>query len=117
LRDRVDLAGNIGIVVADQTLFTTQELHAIEKETQPIAVRHPQIPIDLLDILRFVHRQNGFGIQPKYVDIQRFLGVSKPTTRKRIQVLIDQGYVQEFARGSRKCLQLSYGGIQLITRQ
>jgi PAS domain S-box-containing protein len=115
LKDIVTMNGNIGILVGDPAIFSKNELHAFEKETLPITVRNPQIPADLLEILHFIHRQNGFGIQPKYADIQRFLGISKPTNSKRIQQLIENGYVREFARGSRKCLQLSYSGVQLVS--
>ncbi|MCW4041353.1 MAG: PAS domain S-box protein [Candidatus Bathyarchaeota archaeon] len=115
LKDIVIMNGNIGILVGDPAIFSKNELHAFEKEMLPITVRNPQIPADLLEIVHFIHRQNGFGIQPKYADIQRFLGISKPTTSKRIQQLIENGYVREFARGSRKCLQLSYSGVRLVS--
>jgi PAS domain S-box-containing protein len=115
LKDNIIFNGNIGILVADPTIFSKQELQAFEKETRPISVRHPQISTDLLEILQFIHRQNGFGVQPKYADVQHYLGISKPTVSKRIQQLIETGYLQEFARGSRKCLQLSYTGIQLVS--
>jgi PAS domain S-box-containing protein len=116
LRDTLYLMGNISIIVADPTSFSERQLHILEKETHPITVRHPEIPRELLDILQFVYRQNGFGVQPKYSDVQKHLGVSKPTASKRIQQLVDHGYIQEYVRGNRKCLQLSFAGVHLINQ-
>jgi len=108
LREIAYLSGNIIILSIDPATIGSYELKLLEKETRQILPRFiSRFPEDMLEILRFVFKQNNLGIKPNYTDVKQEVGVSKPTAIKRIRHLIATGYVSDSLKGRSKVLELT----------
>ena len=66
------------------------------------------------EILRFVNGQNSLGINPSFTAISKHLGISKPTTRKRIKSLVYHGYLILSVKGRTKVVELTNKGRNAI---
>ena len=64
----------------------------------------------MFEIVELIFDKNNAGIKPSYTDIGSELGISKPTSRKRIRRLISAGYVVEIEKGNKKVLELTQKG-------
>ncbi|MCK5409365.1 MAG: winged helix-turn-helix transcriptional regulator, partial [Candidatus Heimdallarchaeota archaeon] len=60
--------------------------------------------------LVFIYQENMTGNKPKVSDVMQELHISRPTARKRIQSLIDQGYIVEIVKGRSKVHQITQKG-------
>ncbi len=115
LREVAYLSGNIIILSIDPATIGSYELKLLEKETRQILPRFiSRIPEDMLEILRFICKQNNLGIKPNYTDVKQEVGVSKPTAIKRIRHLIATGYVLDSLKGRSKVLELTPRGRDLF---
>jgi len=56
------------------------------------------------------------GAKPSYTKIGHFIGASRPTTRKRIKKLINQGYASESLKGNEKVLELTENGRRIFSK-
>jgi len=107
----------IVIISIDPGTLPKNELRLLEKETKkPEPHEGPNLPEDSLEILRFVYQENNKGSKPSYTNIGNTIGASRPTTRKRIQILINHGYVREAVKGNQKVVELTENGIRIFTK-
>jgi DNA-binding MarR family transcriptional regulator len=101
----------IVILSIDPGTLNRRELRLLEKETSEIEpLSKIKLSESLLEVLRFIYSQNNRGIRPIYSEICKELGISKPTTRNRIKLLISGGYVKEDVRGRNKFVELTEKG-------
>lgn len=117
LREEAYLEGLTVIISLDPAVVDERQRRLLEKETMPIERRDGVgMTEDLMEILRFLYRQNRAMVKPSYAEVGREFGISKPTTRKRIQRLVASGHVIELVKGRRKVLDLSERGRHLFDR-
>jgi PAS domain S-box-containing protein len=103
--------------IDDQTV-TADQLKLLEKETNEVETRVlAEIPLHLLEILRFIYTNNSNGIQPSYTQVANQLGMSRPTARKRIKNLTAIGYLRENQKGRTKVLELTIRGVNSFTQK
>ena len=99
------------IISIDPLTLDKNKLRQLEKESSTIETRDKiKLPLDQLDILIFIIKQNLIGIRPKYYQIEKELGISKPTVRKRIEILMSNGYVTVSPRGNTKVVEATEKG-------
>ncbi|MFQ6136847.1 MAG: PAS domain S-box protein [Candidatus Hydrothermarchaeales archaeon] len=115
LRELAYLGELVVIMSIDPSILSKQELRLLEKETREVEPLHKKrLPEDLLEILRFIYKQNTIGVKPSYTDIGIEIRISKPTVRKRIRHLAFAGYVMETKTGNRKVMELTERGRRLF---
>jgi DNA-binding MarR family transcriptional regulator len=111
LREVAYLHGHIIIISLDPATLASTELRAFEKEALETKTRSEKgLPEDLLEVLRLVFRMNGTGIKPTMREICTELGLSRPTTRKRLRNLVRAGHLLLGASGRTKVVELSEKG-------
>jgi PAS domain S-box-containing protein len=111
LRELTYLTGLTVILSVDPSALSMRELNLLEKEALEVEPLHKvKMPEHLLEVLRFIYRQNYVGVKPSYTDVGAELEISKPTVRKRIRLLISAGYVSEVKKGRDKIVELTEGG-------
>ncbi len=111
LREHAYLRGLIVVLSIDPSTLDRRALRLLEKEAAEIEPLHKaRLPEDLRGILRFIYGQNTLGIKPSLSEIGTELGVSKPTVRKRIKLLISAGYVIKDTKGRSKVVELTEKG-------
>jgi PAS domain S-box-containing protein len=102
---------HIIIISIDPLTLDMDKLRQLEKESSEIETRDKVIlPLDLLDVLTFTIKQNLIGIRPTYSKIENELGISKPTVRKRIGILMSRGYVIVNNIGNTKVVEATEKG-------
>jgi PAS domain S-box-containing protein len=117
LREIAYLGGHIAIIALDPSTIKKKELNILGKETHEIETSQFQnMPESLLEVLRFVYKQNVIGVKPSYTDVGKNLGISKPTVQKRIGLLNSAGYIHVLAGGRRKTVELAERGRSLLLR-
>jgi PAS domain S-box-containing protein len=115
LREIAYLKDYIVIMSLDPSTLDGQALGLLEKETREVEPLHRvRMDDDLLEVLRFIYKETNMGKRPSFTDVGRDLGISRPTARKRIKRLIQEGYVRESVRGNRKVLDLTGEGVRLF---
>ncbi len=111
LMDLAFLANHIILVSIDTSTLNAQEKNLLGKELKHIEEKEEHlIPEDLFEVLMTVYQNNVSGGKPTISEIIDELKISRPTARKRIQGLIDEGFVTETAKGRSKVLQVTLKG-------
>ena len=111
LREIAYYNNHIIIISIDPLTLDIDKLRQLEKESSEIETREKVIlPLDLLDVLTFIIKQNLIGVRPTYSQIENELGMSKPTVRKRIGNLMSRGYVIVNSRGNTKVVEATEKG-------
>ncbi len=111
LMDIAFLANHIILLSIDTSILNAQEKNLICKELKHIEQKEENlIPEDLFEVLMMVYQKNVSGAKPTISNIIDELRISRPTARKRIQGLIDNGYVTETTKGRSKVLQITLKG-------
>ena len=99
------------ILSIDPTTISEENLTQLQKESSEIETQQiPRPREDVFDILELIYEKNSTGVKPSYTEVGAELGISKPTSRKRIRRLIAGGYVVEIEKGNRKVLELTQKG-------
>jgi PAS domain S-box-containing protein len=116
LREIAILLGITIITSIDDEIIAIDQLRMFEKETKELKTRDlAKIPQVLLDILQYVYKNNNLGTRPSITDIVNDLGISRPTTRKRVNQLTTIGYLRETELGRRKVLEITQKGFNLFS--
>ena len=116
LRETAIFLNLVIILSIDYQTITDDKLKLLEKETKEVETRVlAEIPLHLLEILRFIYTNNSNGIQPSYTQVANQLGMSRPTARKRIKNLTAIGYLRENQKGRTKVLELTLRGLNSFT--
>jgi PAS domain S-box-containing protein len=111
LREIAYLMGHIIILCVDPTMLDARRMRAFEKEAEEVRPRRrPELPLEQLDVLRFVYQQSIMGGRPTLTEVGNALGLSKPTARKRVRDMARTGYIALAARGRTKVLELTEKG-------
>ncbi len=117
LRDLAYLGGHVLILSVDPVTFNKRELRLLDKEAKEIETAHPDgLSEELLDLLKYVYRQNALGVKPSHTDVCKNLGISKPTAQKRINLLNSAGLIMEFTHGRRKNVEVMERGRSLLLK-
>lgn len=117
VRDLAYIMGHVVILSLDPAAVGPQQLHGFEKETREIVPRaRPHLPDDLLDLLKHVYQQNAIGSQPTLTQVRAALGLSKPTTSKRVNHLVHSGYLAAVTRGRTKAVELTEKGRRVFLK-
>jgi PAS domain S-box-containing protein len=110
-RDLAHLMGHVIILSVDPAAVGLQVLAHFQKEAREIVPRsRPHIPEDLLGVLKHVYQQNAIGLRPTFTQIREALGLSKPTTSKRVNNLVRAGHLALVSRGRTKAVELTEKG-------
>ncbi|MFP3908474.1 MAG: GAF domain-containing protein [Archaeoglobaceae archaeon] len=116
LREIAYLKNLIIILSVDPSTMNEREMRLLEKEASEVESRYmAKLPDDLLKILKIIYTQNKVGSKPTYTEVEREIGVSKPTARRRIRTLVSYGYMIEITKGRFKLLELTEKGRNLFT--
>jgi len=111
LREFAYLYNFVILMSIDKATITPKELKLLEKETKNIESRLlAQLSNDLVEILKFVYKQNSVGIQPSYILVGSNLQLSRPTARRRIKQLVLKNLLIEYRKGRGKALEVSERG-------
>ncbi|MHA1552003.1 MAG: PAS domain S-box protein [Candidatus Heimdallarchaeaceae archaeon] len=111
LMDIAYLANHIILVSIDSSTLQERQKSLLRKELKFIETkREGIIPEDLHEVLVFIYQENMTDNKPKVSDVMQELHISRPTARKRIQSLIDQGYIAEIVKGRSKVHQITQKG-------
>jgi PAS domain S-box-containing protein len=117
LRDLGHISGHVVILSFDPNTVSKRELRLLDKEGYQLeTLKKEGLPESLLEVLRFVNRQNMLGIKPSYTDVGKNLAISKPTVQKRIKLLTSGGYIGEAVSGRRKSIEISERGKDIFNR-
>lgn len=118
LRELAYLSGNIIIISANSGTLSTREQRLLEVECRDIKPRldKKMLAEEQFKLLRYIYECNIIGVKPSYTDIGQELGISKPTVRKRIRLLISAGYVMELVKGRNKIIELTQMGKNFFIR-
>lgn len=115
LRELAYLGGHIAITSLDPSTIGHRELRLLEKEALEISTRlRTTLPEDLLELVRFVYKQNRLGLKPSNTELGNGLGISQPTVRKRVNQLVMAGHLVQREKGRNKVVELSERGWQLL---
>ena len=115
LRELTYLGGHITITSLDPSTTGQRELRFLEKEGLEISTRlRSTLPEDLLELVRFVYKQNRLGLKPSNTELGNELGISQPTVRKRVNQLVRAGHLVQRDKGRNKVVELSERGWQLL---
>lgn len=115
LRELAFLKKFIVIISLDPQTVDRQTLRLIGKECNEVEPMHQSIlSDDLLSVLRFIYKQNTIGIKPSYSVIAKEVRISRPTVRKRLNLLSSTGYVLENTRGNSKVMELTERGREMF---
>ena len=115
LRELAYLGGHITITSLDPSTIGHRELRLLEKEGLEISTRlRSTLPEDLLELVRFVYKQNRLGLKPSNTELGNELGISQPTVRKRVNQLVMAGHLVQREKGRNKVVELSERGWQLL---
>ncbi|MHA1378074.1 MAG: response regulator [Candidatus Helarchaeota archaeon] len=116
LRELSYLKNHILILSIDPDTLSKQNLRLLEKEAREIELRYmARLPEDLLEILRFIFKENNLGLKPSLSEIAQELHLSRPTVRKKIQVLNSSGYITQNIKGRKKVIELQERGKRLFS--
>jgi len=113
IREIAYLRDHFLILSVDPSTLEDKQLRSIEKETVAVASQAAllgKISDKLLDILKFVNKENLVGVNPSYSDAEVECDVSKPTVRKRIKELEKLGCVKIIEKGRNKYLAITEKG-------
>ena len=111
LIDIAYLANHIILLSIDSSTLREREKSLLLKELKFVETKiEGIIPEDLYEVLVYIYQQNMIGDKPTVSDIMQELHISRPTARKRIQALIDQGYMVETVKGRSKVHQITQKG-------
>ena len=111
LMDIAYLANHIILLSIDSSTLQERQKSLLQKELKFIEAKSEGIiPEDLYEVLAYIYQQNMAGDKPTGIDIMQELHISRPTARKRIQNLIDQGYIVETVKGRSKVHQITQKG-------
>ena len=115
LREIAYLSDQIIILSLDPSVMEEREMRLMEKETREIIpLQKAWLPDELFSVLKFVFSQNQMGIKPSYTKVSKAMGISKPTTGKRMRRLVESGYLIESSKGKSKVVELSADGKRLF---
>ena len=115
LREIAYLKNHVIVLSVDPSIMDTLELRQIEKETAPIEPLYKtKLPEELFNALKVVYEQNAKGVNPSYTMVGQHIDASKPTTRRRIRILMSYGYVRESKKGRSKVVSLTEKGRALF---
>jgi PAS domain S-box-containing protein len=117
LREIAYLKNHIIVLSVDPSTMSQQELSQIEKEASEVEPLYKtRLPEELIAVLKVVYEQNTKGVTPSYTTIGQKIGASKPTTRKRIRMLINYRYLEESQKGRTKIVHLTEKGRALFLK-
>ncbi len=101
---------NISYLNNNQTALIRQEIEGIPK----IQISDIIINEELKDIIRYVYEENKRNVYVNYGKINKKFSLSKITTKKRIEALIDKGLIISKKHGKTKILFLTNKGNKII---
>lgn len=114
LRDLAYLRKLTVIISMDARVLNSRELHMLEKEVNEVEmIDDIDLSDDLVEILKYVARQYHRGRKPKISEIGHDLGLSKPTIRKRINLLSSADYIDVRKNGRCKLVVPTEMGLNI----
>jgi len=115
LREITYLKKQILIISIDPRTLAQEKMRLLEKEGREIELSFMvKLPEDLLEILRYIYKENNLGLKPSYSEIGKELKMSRPTVRKKMKILIANGYLIENTKGRKKIIELLEKGRRLF---
>lgn len=108
---------HIIIISIDPSTLNDIELSRLEKETNKIEARFKiTIPEDMREILYYIYKKNIMGVKPSYSEITSEVMLSKPTIRKKLRILIGDGYLRVYSKGRKKIVESTEKNISLFSK-
>ncbi len=103
------------LIALDPKILGKRELRLLENETNPVKPSHSlDLDEDIYEILKYVYKEEKEGRKPAYRDVGLECGITKQTTRKRIEILKGGGYLIDKKKGRYKILELTEKGKYLF---
>lgn len=103
------------IISIDLDLSNDPVVDMIRKEARSIIpMKSGKMTSERLEMIKFVYNRNLIGLEPNYGEIHNELKISKPTVRKRLKGLFDDGYIMIKKKGSSKVVNLTELGRRVL---
>jgi len=103
------------LIALDITTIDKRELRLLENETNTVISRQSvDLDEDIYEILKYVYNEEKKGRKPAYGDVGVKCGITKQTTRKRIEILKRVGYLIDKKKGRHKILEMTEKGKYLF---
>jgi len=117
VRELAYLRRHIIVLSLDPAAVDKHLLHLLEKETLEVERQvGGALGEDLLEVLRYIRRENMTGLKPSYTEVAGGVGLSRPTVLVRMKRLEAAGYVVVHKTGRRKAVELTERGRRLFER-
>ncbi|KYK30734.1 MAG: hypothetical protein AYK23_04385 [Candidatus Proteinoplasmatales archaeon SG8-5] len=106
------LKDQVVLLSVDPSAVGDKEMRGIEKETSVVTSQMAlgKLPDKLLDILKYINKENLTGVNPSFSDVEVDQELSKPTVRKRIRELDNLGCVNIIEKGRNKYIAITEKG-------
>jgi PAS domain S-box-containing protein len=103
------------MIVIDPDTLSKQELSLLKKEFSGVEAKY-QVELEegLLEILKFVKKENDAGRKPVHKDVARAFGITRPTAVKRLKELKVRGLLLDQKRGRYKALEVTEKGKNML---
>jgi PAS domain S-box-containing protein len=116
-RDLAHIMGHVIILSVDPDAVGPGVLAHFQKEAKEMVPRsRPNVPEELLDMLKHVYQQNAIGQKPTLTQIREALHLSKPTTSKRVRNLVRAGHLAMISRGRTKAVEMTEKGRRIFLK-
>lgn len=108
-------SGKIILISLDPAAFLTHQLALLRSESQPLERKEgPSIPLDLLEILKFVQGENREGRKPTHKEISKRFSFSRMTCLTKLKQLQALGLIADEQRGRMKLTWVTEKGKDLL---
>jgi PAS domain S-box-containing protein len=105
----------IVIFSIDPVTLSEKERGLLVKECQTLEPLHEiLLSSDLHDILKYIYKRKMENVSPSYDNLIKELNISRPTARKRINSLLNLGYIIENKKGREKVFEFTDKGKRLF---
>jgi PAS domain S-box-containing protein len=115
LNELIYLSKGVLLIVVDPDTLSDRERIRLEKEVQKVEPKYRiELEESLLEILRFIKKENDLGRKPAHKDVMKAFGVTQPTATKKLKELKNLGLISEKKDGRFKVLELTERGKEVL---
>lgn len=115
IHDIIKTSKSIGLVLVDSQTLEQTQYSMLTKELNEIPVlSKDEIDQSLFEIVSFVENENKLDKKVSYNEIRKQFNITYPTVKKRVNFLLEKGYLEELKVGRAKVLRLTKKGKALL---
>lgn len=115
LNELIYLSKGVLIIVVDPDTLAERDKIRLEKEIRKVEPKYRiELEKDLLEILRFIKKENDHGRKQAHKDVMHAFGITQPTATKKLKELKILGLIAEKKDGRFKVLELTERGREIL---